>query len=192
MILPGQVIAEYAEQGLIGVRPRFDKQQVRPCGLRVHLSPQVLIAKPGQRVDLRGTSPEPQYDEFDLNSAPLVIPPGGFALGSTMESFKVSPSLVCWLDGRSTLARLGLLIHATASLMDGIHAEFRNIVVELANVGPFELVLPPGLAIGMVIFSTLAGEADLAFEQSQYRGQQGTIPPNLGFAIPKYRDEDER
>src|SRR5882724_6558192 len=107
MILPGQVISEYAEQGLISVRPRFDPRQTRPCGLRVHLSPQVLIAKAGQRVDLSAEIPqEPQYDEVDLNAKPLVMQPGGFALGSTIESFKVNPSLVCWLDGRSTLARL--------------------------------------------------------------------------------------
>jgi dCTP deaminase len=187
MILPGQVIAEYVGQGLITVRPHFDRHQIRPCGLRVHLSPHVLVAKPGQRLDLTAKVPqEPQYDEIDLTNAPLIMKPGAFVLGSTIESFQVCPSLVCWLDGRSTLARLGLMVHASASLMDGIHAEARNIVLELANIGPFELVLPPQLAIGMVIFSTLAGEVELAFEQTQYQGQRGTIPPNLGFATPPY------
>jgi dCTP deaminase len=186
MILPGNVIAEYVEQGLITIEPPLDRRQLRPCGFRVHLADAVLIGKPNQRVDLSCVHvKEPEYEEKDLQKEPLLMRPGSFALGSTVESIKTAPSLVCRVDGRSTLARLGLMVHCTATLMDSIHVEARAVVLELANVGPFELVLPRGIGIGMVSFETLAGETDLSLEQSQYKGQRGTVPPNLSFPTPK-------
>lgn len=192
MILPGDVISEYVQHGLISILPHFDSRQLRPFGLRVHLADHLLVALPGQRVDLSSERPpRPLYTEHDLSSEPLVLPPRGFALGSTIESFRLDPTLMCRLDGRSTIARLGLLIHCTAEIIDSNHGEHRSIVVELANVGPFEIVIPRTLGIGMVTFERVVGEASLALEQDQYKGQTRVAPPNLAFEIPRYSGASE-
>lgn len=187
MILPGHVVQEYVEQQMISVQPEFDARQLRPFGLRVHLGPVLLLPDGGQRVDLAHPEPSPvNYREHDLRVAPFVLPPNGFLLGSTIELFKLHPSLMCRLEGRSTLARLGLLSHCSAGVIDSNHQEHRAIVLEIANVGPFEIVIPHGIAIGMATFERVAGEAEDRFDQSQYEGQRYTLPPNLRFTLPPY------
>jgi len=74
--------------------------------------------------------------------------PGDFVLGSTVESLRLHPTLACRLDGRSTLARLGLLVHCTSETIDSIHQAHRSIVLEIANVGPFQITMPFSYAIG--------------------------------------------
>jgi dCTP deaminase len=187
LILPGPVIREFIEHGLISIEPAFDPNQLRPFGLRVHLAPDLLIAEEGQTVDLSlAECHTPRFLEEDLRNGPLCLAPGGFVIASTVETFRIARTLVCRLDGRSTLARLGLLVHCSASVVDGNHGEHRSIVLELANVGPFNVVLPGGIGIAMATFEQVLGEAEPSLEQDQYRGQRGAVPPNLGFKIPRY------
>lgn len=187
MILPGHVVQQYVEQGMISIDPVFDARQLRPFGLRVHLGPIVLIPDPGQRVDLsRPRESRVTYRNHDLRVESLVLRPGGFALGSTVELFQLHPSLMCRLEGRSTLARLGLLAHCASGVVDSNHREHRSVVLELANVGPFEIVIPFGIGIGMATFERVAGEAEEQFDQTQYEGQLSAVPPNLEFELPRY------
>lgn len=187
MILPGHIIKEYVDQGLISIEPAFDPQQLRPFGLRVHLAPDVLVARSGQQVDLASEGADPPlFDEIDLRKGPLVLRRGEFVLASTIEAFRLSPSLICKLDGRSTIARIGLMVHCTAAVIDSNHGEHRSIVLELANIGPFEISLPSGIGIAMATFEQVVGEAQLSLEQEQYRGQRGAVPPNLSFKVPRY------
>jgi dCTP deaminase len=189
MILPGHVVKEYIEQELISVRPAFDDQQLRPFGLRVHLASKLMVAKPGQKVSLRTQrSNSVKYEAHLLEGKrPFVLSPGAFALGSTIELLQLHPSLMCRLDGRSTLARLGLLVHCSSTTIDSNHREHRSVVLELANVGPFAIELGFGDAIGMVTFERVAGEAAMTYDQHQYRGQAEVTPANLSFGTPPYR-----
>lgn len=188
MILPGQIIEEYVDHGLISIEPDFDSAQVRPFGLRVHLDEHVLVPEPGQHVDLSSDQkPSPRFQERNLQEGPLVLAPGGFCLGSTLEAFRLAPSLLCRLDGRSTIARLGLLIYCSAAVIDSNHSEHRSIVLELANVGPFSLTIPSHIGIGMVTFERVTGEASLELEQTQYEGQRRATAPNLDFSPPAYQ-----
>lgn len=187
MILPGHVVQQYVEQGMIAIKPAFDARQLRPFGLRVHLSAHVLVPDSGQRVDLsRPREAALTYREHDLRLEPLVLRPGGFALGSTVELFRLHPSLMCRLEGRSTLARLGLLAHCASGVVDSNHREHRSVVLELANVGPFEISIPLGIGIGMATFERVAGEAEEQLDQVQYDGQRTAVPANLSFEVPTY------
>jgi dCTP deaminase len=188
VILSGTAIAEYVENGLIDILPLFDPMQLRPCGLRVHLSGDLLIPRAGQCVDLSGEAGcDPQYDLVDASDGYTMLP-GGFVLASTIERFKLHTSLLCRLDGRSTVARLGVAIHATSSTIDGVHLEPRSIVLEMSNVGPLSVRIKRGHPIGMVTFECVAGNVAVEFEQKQYGGQTGTLPPNLTFAAPPLRE----
>ena len=187
MILAATTIRDYVERGLISIKPHFDPQQLRPFGLRVHLAAEVLVPIPGQRVDLGGgSSRKLEFQTLDIRGGSVALQPGSFVLASTIECLKVSSELMCRLDGRSTLARLGLLVHCTAEVVDSIHSEFRSVVLELANVGPFELVLPHRYAIGMLTFEEASAAADKSHEQNQYEGQVSVAPPNLAFGVPRY------
>lgn len=187
MILTSETIKKCVEEGRISVKPRFDEKQLRPLGLRVHIGETVLIPDANQSLDLSAKSQgEMSYREHDLRASPLVMKPGDFALASTVESLRLHPTLACRLDGRSTLARLGLLIHCTSETIDSIHQAHRSIVLEIANVGPFQITMPFSYAIGMVVFETLSSPVDVSLEQDQYEGQTAVTPPNLDFEVPGY------
>ena len=100
--------------------------------------------------------------------------PGELALASTLESITVPDDLVGWLDGRSSLARLGLMVHVTAHRIDpGWHGQ---IVLEIFNSGKLPLALRPGMDICAINFETLSSPADKPYnkrEDAKYRNQTG-------------------
>jgi dCTP deaminase len=126
------------------------------------------------------------YRPEDIENSPLVLRPGEFVLGATVESVKVHPSLACRLDGRSTLARLGLMIHCTADTIDNNHGEHRAIVLELKNIGDFTVKIPYMYGIGMLAFLNVSAPVDPSEEQDQYAGQIGVAGPNLRFRAPYF------
>lgn len=190
MVLSGNTIREYINRGLISVQPYFDENQLRPLGLRVHLGSEILIPESAQRIDLSSNEIEiPKFRKTSLQKNNLTICPGDFILASTVESIMLHPSLLCRLDGRSTLARMGLLVHCTSETIDGVYQSHQSIVLEIANVGPFEIIIPRLLAIGMLVFETLSLPVDISHEQDQYKDQTSTLPPNLGFEIPSYKEK---
>lgn len=106
----------------------------------------------------------------------LYIHPGELILGATMESVSIPDDLVGWLDGRSSLARLGLMVHVTAGRIDpGWEGQ---IVLEFYNNGKLPLALRPGMVICAMSFETLSSPAKRPYnkrENAKYRGQQGAV-----------------
>jgi dCTP deaminase len=110
----------------------------------------------------------------------FVLHPGELALGITLESITLPDNLVGWLDGRSSLARLGLMVHVTAHRIDPGWSG--NIVLEFFNSGKLPLALRPGMAIGAMSFETLTGPAERPYtkrEDAKYRGQSGPVASRI-------------
>ncbi|MBF0107628.1 MAG: dCTP deaminase [Magnetococcales bacterium] len=84
--------------------------------------------------------------------------PGEFALGMTRERVRIADDLVGWLDGRSSLARVGLMVHITAHSIDP--GWDGHITFEFFNAGRLPLALKPGLRIGAISFETLSSPTD--------------------------------
>ena len=178
MLLSDTVIERLLDQHDIELRPPLREGQLRPVGIRVHLAPDLLVPVAGQLVDL--TAPTHlKYDPVNLTTQPFILEPGAFLLASTIEQVKTKPTLVCLLEGRSTIARLGLTIHNTASVLDGTHAGWLTPVLEIANHGNFRVSLTAGMPIGMLCFQYVSGETSMANYHGQYQDQQATTPPNL-------------
>ncbi len=95
---------------------------------------------------------DPNVIELEPGSS-IVIQPGELLLGITAESVKIPTSLVGWLDGRSSLARVGLQVHATAHRIDP--GWDGKIVLEFINAGPAPLQLTVGMKIGALSFETI-------------------------------------
>jgi dCTP deaminase len=106
----------------------------------------------------------------------LFIHPGELILGATLESVSIPDDLVGWLDGRSSLARLGLMVHVTAGRIDpGWEGQ---IVLEFYNNGKLPLALRPGMVICAMSFETLSSPATRPYnkrENAKYRGQKGAV-----------------
>ncbi|WKX25465.1 dCTP deaminase [Tatumella ptyseos] len=106
--------------------------------------------------------------------------PGELALAVTYESVTLPNDLVGWLDGRSSLARLGLMVHVTAHRIDP--GWKGRIVLEFFNSGKLPLALRPGMLIGALSFEPLSGPAARPYNSRQdakYRDQQSAVASRI-------------
>ncbi|AIN47314.1 dCTP deaminase [Candidatus Palibaumannia cicadellinicola] len=120
-------------------------------------------------------------DEIKLTkNEAFFLHPGELALAVTMESIALPANLVGWLDGRSSLARLGLMVHVTAHRIDpGWKGQ---IVLECYNSGKLPLVLRPGMQIAALSFELLSGSAVRPYNRrysAKYCDQQGAVASRI-------------
>lgn len=109
---------------------------------------------------------------------PFILHPGEFVLGSTLERVAVPDDLVARLEGKSSLGRLGLLIHSTAGFVDaGFDGQ---LTLELSNVANLPITLYPNMKIGQISFQQMTTPADTPYGSSElkskYKHQQGPMP----------------
>ena len=110
----------------------------------------------------------------------LFIHPGELVLGCTEEVVNIPDDMVGWLDGRSSLARLGLFTHVTANRIDpGFSGQ---VVLEFFNGGKTPLALKPGMKIGAISFEKLNGNCSKPYRErpdAKYREQRGAVSTRL-------------
>jgi len=176
MILSDRSIREELERGRIVIDPlRDDAIQPSSVDLRVDASFRVFANHRYPYIDVR----EPQPDLTDLikvpDDEPFVLHPGEFVLGSTYERVALPDDLVARLEGKSSLGRLGLLIHSTAGFVDAGWDGW--LTLELSNVATLPIAIYPRMKIGQLAFFQLSTAADRPYGTaelgSKYRGQQG-------------------
>ena len=118
----------------------------------------------------------------------FILHPGEFVLGSTLERVVVPHDLVARLEGKSSLGRLGLLIHSTAGFVDA--GWDGQLTLELSNVANLPITLYPGMKIGQISFIRMTTPADQPYGASalgsKYRGQRGPTPSRYheNFDLP--------
>ena len=178
MVLSDTAILRNVRKGSIRLHPSLKSEHLRPTGIRVHLGNSLLLPRAGQLVDL-ATPSNLLYDQCDLNESPYVLEPQSFVLASTLEKVQTAPDLLCTLDGRSTIARLGLTIHNAASVLDGTQTGWLTPVLEIANHGNMRIVLRPGIPIGMICFHRLEAKISTETSHDQYANQTDTTPPRI-------------
>jgi len=108
----------------------------------------------------------------------FMLHPGEFVLGSTLERVAVPSDLVARVEGKSSLGRLGLVIHSTAGFID---AGFDgHVTLELANLANLPMTLYPGMKIGQISFIKMTSPAEKPYgsgaKGSKYQGQRGPTP----------------
>jgi dCTP deaminase len=108
----------------------------------------------------------------------FILHPGEFVLGSTLERVALGNDLVARLEGKSSLGRLGLLIHSTAGFVDA--GWDGHLTLELSNVANLPIAIYPGMKIGQISFLRMTTEASFPYgsgeAKSKYRGQKGPTP----------------
>ena len=180
MILSDKTIKKYIAEGKIQISPKFHAEDITPAGVRVYLDKDILVPVPGQKVSL--TKPTKlEYKQIDMKKdGCYTLKPGEFILAATQEKFCTSRDLLIFLDGRSTVARLGVTTHVTAAVIDGKYDKPKSIVLEMKNLGVFEVQLCPGDPIGNVYFEQLTEPVEQEI-QDRYKIQNGVRGPNLFF-----------
>jgi dCTP deaminase len=178
------------DQGRIRIEPRPDDRVISGVSIDLRLGHRfrVFSSHTIPYIDLSGSRElvdqaveKVMSDEIFIDDhGNFVLHPGELALGITLESISLPDDLVGWLDGRSSLARLGLMVHVTAHRIDPGWSG--NIVLEFFNSGKLPLALRPGMAIGAMSFETLSGPAQRPYtkrDDAKYRGQSGPIASRI-------------
>jgi len=125
---------------------------------------------------------EPQEDLTELVEVPdgqaFILHPSEFVLGSTLERVCLPDDLVARLEGKSSLGRLGLLIHSTAGFVDA--GWDGHLTLELSNVANLPIAIYPGMKIGQISFLRMTTPAEHPYGSdsagSKYQGQRGPTP----------------
>ena len=182
MILSDRTIREELEAGRIVVDP-FDDSCIQPSSVDVRLDRyfRVFLNHTMAVIDVKQNLEEltrlVEIDEGDTDRA-FILHPGEFVLGSTYERVGLPDDTVARIEGKSSLGRLGLLIHSTAGFID---AGFDgHITLELSNVASLPITLYPGMKIGQISFLKMTTPAEVPYGAkalgSKYQGQRGPTP----------------
>ncbi|ABO23443.1 dCTP deaminase [Shewanella loihica] len=183
-------IAACLEEGSIVIDPRPDAEAISGVSVDVKLGNQFRVFQDhtAPYIDLSGPSSEVQEALDRVMSDKIVIPegeafflhPGELALAVTHESLTLPADIVGWLDGRSSLARLGLMVHVTAHRIDpGWQGK---IVLEFFNSGKLPLALKPMMTIGALNFERLSSPVARPYNKrksAKYRDQQEAVASRI-------------
>ncbi|MDG2428587.1 MAG: dCTP deaminase [Acidimicrobiales bacterium] len=179
MILSDRTLRAEIAAGRIVVEP-FDDTCVQPSSIDLHLDYRFLVFRNHTmgHIDVKKDLTELTEQVEAGEENPFILHPGEFVLGSTSERVAVPDDLVARLEGKSSLGRLGLLIHSTAGYVDA--GWDGQLTLELSNVASLPITLYPGMKIGQISFVQMTTAADRPYGSrelgSKYRGQQGPRP----------------
>ncbi len=173
-VLSDGTIVRFVGEGRIRIDP-WDESLVQPASVDLRLgdSFRVFHNHRASAIDLRDPPTNLTEQVKVTDGEPFIIHPGEFCLGRTLEYVELPDDIVARIEGKSSLGRLGLIVHATAGFCDpGWHG---TLTLELNNLTRVPIKLYPGLAIAQLSFMTLDapaqrpyGHADLG---SHYQGQ---------------------
>jgi len=179
MILSDTDILRRLEAGELVIEPLDDVDlQVQPASVDLRLGNEFLEF---QRTNISCIHPnsEAEVEEYIDETVvgadeEFILHPGDFVLGTTEERVEVPPDLIAHVQGRSSLGRLAVVIHATAGIIDpGYRGQ---ITLELSNLGTAPVALTPGMRISQVLFTELSSPAERPYGSergSKYQDQRG-------------------
>ena len=179
MIFSDRTIKEAVASGRITIDP-YDVSMVQPSSIDLRCDPHFRVFE-----NHRYAVIDPKAPQGDLTvgveaseSEPFILHPGEFVLGSTLEVIGLGDDVVARLEGKSSLGRLGLLIHSTAGFIDpGLTGQ---VTLELSNVANLQIAIYPGMKIGQISFMQMTSDADNPYGSdaigSKYQGQSGPRP----------------
>jgi dCTP deaminase len=176
MILSDRTIAEEVKAGRIVIDP-FDEACVQPSSVDLHCDSQFRVFANSRYpfIDVRAEMPDLTEVVEMKPDEPFILHPGEFVLGSTLERIALPDDLVARLEGKSSLGRLGLLIHSTAGYVDPGWDGY--LTLELSNVANLPITIYPGMKIGQISFFRLTTPADVPYgsagTRSKYQNQRG-------------------
>ncbi|MCH7577302.1 MAG: dCTP deaminase [Chloroflexi bacterium] len=181
-VLSDRTIKEELAASRLVIEP-LDEANIQPASIDLQLDRVFRIFRVTRRpfVDVR----QPMDDLTELvtieDEEPFIIQPGTFVLGSTLESVTLPDDIVARVDGRSSLGRLGLLVHATAGYVDP--GWTGKLTLELSNQSQMPIALYYGMKISQISFLRMSTPVDRPYGSeslaSKYQGQTGPTPSRI-------------
>ena len=179
MVLSDRTIKAEVAAGRIVIDP-YEEGLVQPSSVDVRVDRKFRVFRNSRYpyIDVR----QPMEDLTELveieGQEPFILHPGEFVLGQTLESIALPDDVVARLEGKSSLGRLGLLIHSTAGFVDPCFEG--NLTLELSNVANLPITIYHGMPIGQISFMRMDGPVDVPYGASEagskYQGQAEPTP----------------
>jgi len=188
VILSDRSLREAIDAGRLVVEP-LDDDAIQPSSIDVRLDRRFRTFYTARHpyIDVK----QPMDDLTELVEVKpdeaFILHPGEFVLGSTSERVSLPDDMVARLEGKSSLGRLGLLIHSTAGYVDPGWDGY--LTLELSNVANLPITIYPGMKIGQISFFRLTTPAERPYgsrqTRSKYQGQRG---PTASRFFEEFRD----
>lgn len=191
MILSDHTIREELAAGRIGIEP-LGEGCVQPSSVDLHVDRFFRVFR---NHSLRAIDVKQDQEELTelveiTDGDVLMLHPGEFVLGATVERVRLPDDLVGRLEGKSSLGRLGLLIHSTAGFVDAGWDGY--LTLELSNVANLPITVYPRMKIGQISFLKMTTPADAPYGSgglgSKYQHQRGPTPSRY---FENFRDGTE-
>jgi len=190
LVLSDRSIKEALAEGRIVIDP-LDESDIQPASVDLHLGRMLLAFTSSHRpyVDLREDVADLTEELKLADDDPFMLHPGEFILGSTMETIHLPNDLVASLEGKSSLGRVGLVIHSTAGYVDpGWQG---TLTLELTNVSRLPITLYYGMRIGQISFQRMTTPVDRPYGSkelgSRYFGSTGPTATRMHLDFDEKR-----
>jgi dCTP deaminase len=187
VVLSDRDIRAAIEGGRIGIDP-YRPDCVQPASVDIRLDHRFRVFRSSRHAFIDLARPLDDVTELVEVPArtPFILHPGEFVLGSTRERIRLPDDVVSRVEGKSSLGRLGLLIHSTAGFIDP--GWDGHITLELSNANTIPITLYAGMRIGQLSFFPLSSPAERPYGSpelgSSYQGQTGPTPSRYRLDIP--------
>jgi dCTP deaminase len=178
VVLSDRTIARLLEEGRIEIDP-YDAALLQPSSVDVRVDRYFRVFRNNLYPFIDVKKAQDDLTELvEVDGEPFILHPGEFVLGSTLERVRLPDDIVGRLDGKSSLGRLGLLIHSTAGFIDP--GWDGHVTLELSNVANLPITIYPEMKIGQLSFVQMTEPADAPYGSgalgSKYQGQKGPTP----------------
>jgi dCTP deaminase len=190
MVLSDIDIKRYIEQGKIKVSPALPPEQFGSCSVDFRLGSEFSIFEHSRHayIDLREkTSIQDLMRAITVPTGePFILQPGEFALAITEETLELDDDVLGRLEGRSSLGRIGIIVHGTAGLFDPGWAG--KATLELSNLGRMPVALYPGMRICSMTFEQLSSRVAVPYRKkagNKYAGQERPLASKLASETGK-------
>lgn len=173
-VLSDRDIRAEIEAGRVRIDP-YDASDLQPSSVDLHLDRSFRVFRNNRYAFIDVRAPQPDLTEMlkVTDDEPFILHPGEFVLGQTLEWVELPDDLVARLEGKSSLGRLGLLIHSTAGYVDP--GWKGNLTLELSNVAKLPIALYFGMRIGQISFFRMSSPVERPYGSkglgSKYQGQ---------------------
>jgi dCTP deaminase len=190
LVLSDRSIRAEIDAGRISIDP-YDERMIQPSSIDVRVDSRFRVFHNSRYpyIDVR----QPMDDLTELvekeGDEPFILHPGEFVLGQTLERVTLPGDLVARLEGKSSLGRLGLLIHSTAGFVDAGFSG--NLTLELSNVANLPITIYHGMPIGQISFMRMDAPVEHPYGSgetaSKYQGQAEPTPSRFYLNFERRR-----
>lgn len=190
MVLSDVDIRRYLEQGKIKITPALPPEQLGSCSVDFRLGNEFSIFEHSRHafIDLKErTAIQDLMRTIEVGDGePFILQPHEFALAITKETLELDDDVLGRLEGRSSLGRIGIIVHGTAGLFDP--GWMGKATLELSNLGRIPVALYPGMRICSFTFEQLSSRVEVPYRKkvgNKYSGQDRPLASKLASETSK-------